>query len=390
MRKNRSTSRKILPALALGAGLLVLPLALEFRLKRATQPLTNAWQRIPVEPRGPTLLGISFRTPQVAAFGLDQRDTLQTLLCYPFQIIRLGAYWNRIESEPGSFSYDELDWQIDAAEHAGKQIILCIGPLKTFGYPEFFVPSHHLKKPFQEGTLILPAAYPELLQRATEFITRTVERYQHRKSIVAWQLEHEAVDPLGTEHSWRLSTLFVQKEVEALRKADPARPIMMNGFLPASLPVSMFQWWQTRDQGDSLEAAQRMADIVGIDYYARHALTAIGSRTLYLDGSGSPWQHWKRRRIFARTHAYRQKLMISEGQAEPWEAVTTPPNPSLRAMYSCMPEQMLCTYNNWMNWSRPENPLYAYLFWGAEYWVLRKKTGDPSYMQTFERILTHA
>ena len=144
---------------------------LEFRLKQAVQPLTDAWQRLPVARRGSTRLGISFRPLQAAAFGLEVRPTLQALLAHPFQIIRLGAYWNRIEPEPGAFQTDELDWQVEAAEGAGKQIILCLGPLKTFGYPEFFVPRHHLRQPFPEHKLVEPSKYPALLQAATEFIT---------------------------------------------------------------------------------------------------------------------------------------------------------------------------------------------------------------------------
>jgi hypothetical protein len=370
------------------ARLLTVPLAPEIRLRRAAQPLTDAWQHLPIEPRRSTLLGISFRPLQIAAFGLDARTTLHTLLAYPFHLIRLGAYWNRIEPEPDTFSTDELDWQIDAAEQAGKQIILCIGPLKTFGYPEFFVPTHHLKQPFPEHTLIQPSAYPALLTAATAFITRLVERYKQRKGIVAWQLEHEAVDPLGVEHSWRLAVAFVEKEMEALRKADPTRPIMMNGFLPTSLLVRLSQWWQTRDQGDSLAVAQRMADMVGIDYYPRHALTTIGSRTLYLDGRQSPWQQRRRQQLFAWAHG--QKLLIAEGQAEPWETVTTPPNPSQQGMYSCLPEQVIANYNTCMSWSQRETSLYAYLFWGAEYWMLRKQHADPSYLQAFARILEQA
>src|SRR6476469_6520517 len=96
----------------------------EFRLAQAAQPLTDAWQQIAVEPRRNTLLGISFRPPQITALGLDARDTLQTLLSYPMQLIRLGAYWDRIEPEPGTFTTDELDWQIDVAERAGVRIIL--------------------------------------------------------------------------------------------------------------------------------------------------------------------------------------------------------------------------------------------------------------------------
>jgi hypothetical protein len=393
MRRTEKASRKVVRTLVLGVGaasLLTVPIALEFHLKQATQPLTNAWQHLPIEPRRSTLLGISFRSPQVAALGLDARTTLQTLLSYPFQIIRLGAYWNRIEPEPGVFCTDELDWQIDAAERAGKHIILCVGPLKTFSYPEFFVPAHHLRQPLQEHTLIRPSDYPSLLTAATDFITRLVERYKHRQGIVAWQLEHEAVDPLGVEHSWRLDVGFVEKEFEAIKKADSTRPIMMNGFLPTSLPVRLSQWWQTRDQGDSLAVAQRLADMVGIDYYPRHALLTVGTKTLYLDGSKSPWQQGRRKQLFAWSRAHGQKLMISEGQAEPWETVTTPPNPDKQGMYSCLPEQIINNYNTCMCWSRQEASLYAYLFWGAEYWVLRKQCADSSYIQAFARILENA
>lgn len=358
----------------------------ELRLKQAAQPLTDAWRGVPVEPRQSTLLGISFRPPQVAALGLDARATLQTLLTYPFQLMRLGAYWNRMEPKPGAFHPDELDWQIDAAERAGVQVIVCIGPLKTFSYPEFYVPEHHLGQPLREHTRIKPSAYPSLVEAATAFIARLVERYKDRRGIVAWQLEHEAVDPLGMEHSWRLDAAFVAEELKALRAADPARPIMMNGFLPTSLPVLLSQWWQTRDQGDSLATAQRMADIVGIDYYPRHALMNIGGKTLYLDGSRSLWQELRRKRVCAWIGAHGQKLMISEGQAEPWEAVTTPPNPAGRAVYSCLPEHIITNYNTCMRWSQ-QCPLYAYLFWGAEYWVLRQQCGDASYLQAIARIL---
>ncbi len=165
---------------------------------------------------------------------------------------------------------------------------------------------------------------------------------------------------------------------------------MMNGFLPTSLPVRLSQWWRTRDQGDSLAVAQRMADIVGIDYYPRHALMTIGSKTVYLDGSKRPWQQGRRKQLFAWTRTHGQKLMVAEGQAEPWETVTTPPNPSGQGMYSCLPERIITNYNTCMRWSQQEAPLYAYLFWGAEYWILREQCGDSSYLQAFARILEHA
>jgi hypothetical protein len=370
---------------------MMVPIVSEVRIRRQAQPLTDRWRRVPVEPRASTLLGINFRPPQVDALGLDARATLHALLAYPFHIIRLGAYWNRIESEANRFQFDDLDWQIEAAERAGKQIILCVGAIKTFGYPEFFVPVHHLKQPLREGALVRPDTHPSLLSAATAFITRVVERYRDRQSIVAWQVEHEAVDPLGMEHSWRLASAFIEKEVEAARTADPGRPIMMNGFLPTSSPVRLQQWWRTRDQGDSLAVAQRLADIVGIDYYPRHALVSLGARTLYLDGSGSLAERRRRQRLFAWVASSGRRLMISEGQAEPWETVTNPPNPDSQGMYSCLPEQVIANYNTCMAWNRHEAvSLYAYLFWGAEYWVLRDRCGDARYIRAFARILEQA
>jgi hypothetical protein len=378
---------------ALGAGIasaLLWPVASEIRLASATHPPTGAWERVPIKPRRATLLGLSFRPLQATALGLDPQQTLQALLAYPFHLLRLGAYWNRLEPEAGRFEPEELDRQIGAAERAGKQIILCVGAVKTFGYPEVFVPAHHLSRPLQEGARIDSPAYGALLSAATAFITRIVERYRDRRAILAWQVEHEAADPLGMEHSWRLATAFVQAEIAAVRAADPTRPILLNGFLPTSLVVRLSQWWRTRDQGDSLAVAQRLADIVGLDYYPRHVLVGLGSRAVYLDGSSSPWQGGRRKRLSAWARTHGQQVMVAEGQAEPWEAVTTPPNPRDREMYSCPPEQLIATYNQCMSWAEGgTGDLFAYLFWGAEYWVLRQQHGDDRYVRAFARILEH-
>jgi hypothetical protein len=368
--------------------LLALPILSEVQIRKPVRAMTGRWRDLPVEPHGSTRLGISFRPPQLDALGLDGRATLGRLLEHPFHLLRLGAYWSRMELGPGKFAPDELDWQVDAAERAGKQIIICVGPLKAFSYPEFFVPAHHLTSPLQEGALVQPAAHGSLLAAGIAFVSRVVERYKDRKAVIAWQVEHEAVDPLGMEHSWRLAAGFVEKEIEAVRSLDPTRPIMMNGFLPTSLPVRVQQWWRTRDQGDSLSVAQRLADIVGLDFYPRHALAGIAGKTLYLDGSRRAWQQGRRKQIFAWARTHGRRLMVSEGQAEPWETVTTPPNPSSGGMFSCMPEQVIDNYNQCMTWAREAAyPLYAYLFWGAEYWILRQQSGDSSYMEAFGRIL---
>lgn len=377
---------------ALGAAGALLPLVSEFRIARSQQRLTGRWRQVPVEPGGPALLGISFRPRQAEAFGLDPRESLDALLGYPFEVVRLGAYWNRIETGPGRFDTSELDWQVDAAERAGKQVIVCLGPVKTFGYPEYFVPDHRLAGPLPEGSLIEPATHPNLLAAGIAHARQLVERYSRRPAVVAWQVEHEAVDPLGVEHSWRLSAEFVAEEVAAVRAADPERPVMMNGFLPTSTPVRVMQWWRSRDQGDSLAVAQSLTNTVGIDFYPRHAIAGNGRWGLYLDGSGHPGQRRRQAQVLRWAGAAPgRRVLIAEGQAEPWEAVTTPPDPRGRAMYSCPPEQLIKTYNHCMRGFREAGTEpWAYLFWGAEYWLLRRQHGDPSYLQAFTRILEHA
>jgi hypothetical protein len=364
------------------------PALTELRLRRAARPLTERWQQLPVPPRGAAQLGISFRPLQAAALGLDPEAALQALLGYPFQVIRLGAYWNRLEPSHGGFQPGELDRQLDAAERAGKQVIMALGTVKNFGYPEFFVPGHQLGQPLREGSLVRPDERRALLDGALAFLRRVVERYRQRDCIIAWQVEHEAVDPLGMEHSWRLAEAFARSEVEAVRAADPGRPVMMNGFLATSTPVALQQWWRTRDQGDSLAVARRLADIVGIDFYPRHALASAGPLSLYLDGSRTPWQQRRRERLLDSVAAAGRRLMIAEGQAEPWEAVTTPPSPARRAMYSCRPEDLIGNYSQAMRWTEGRDfVMDGYLFWGAEYWLLRDRDGDPSYLRAFARVL---
>src|SRR5262249_13930423 len=156
------------------------------------------------------------------------------------------------------------------------------------------------------------------------------------------------------------------------RAADSSRPIVLNGFLPTSTAVLVHQWWRTRDQGDSVAVAERLADIVGVDSYPRHAVASMGPWGVYLAGATAALPAWRRRRVLARGAANGQRVMVTEGQAEPWESVTIPPSPHAGAPFSCPPERIVQNCSDWFEWAhRTGIELSAYLFWGAEYWVIR-------------------
>jgi hypothetical protein len=53
-------------------------------------------------------------------------------------------------------------------------------------------------------------------------------------------------------------------------------------------------------------------------------------------------------------------------------------------MASCLPEHVIENYNRCMRWA---HHLEAYLFWGAEYWLARERSGDSSYIDAFARVL---
>jgi hypothetical protein len=164
---------------------------------------------------------------------------------------------------------------------------------------------------------------------------------------------------------------------------------MINGGFIPSLPVRISEAWLTRDQGDSLALAKEVSNIIGVDYYPRIAISSLASKTIYLDTTRVFWGQGDRDNLanWARSHG--QKFMVAEGQAEPWELSTVPPGPQKYAPYSCTPQDLIENYNFWASCEECR-PLYAYLFWGADYWVLRKNNGDPQYLRAFARVLERA
>src|SRR5258708_388797 len=84
--KRMFSRRTLLRIGALAPILATLPLISELRISDAEQPLTEDWLKVPVEHRGSTLLGISFRPLQTQAYGLDVKSTLNKLLEYPIHI----------------------------------------------------------------------------------------------------------------------------------------------------------------------------------------------------------------------------------------------------------------------------------------------------------------
>ena len=89
-----------------------------------------------------------------------------------------------------------------------------------------------------------------------------------------------------------------------------------------------------------------------MNYYPRNALLSLGRSSLCLDGSRAPWQQWRCRRLAEAAH-------------------------------------LITTYNQWLApGALGAGRLFAYLFWGAEYWVQRRLNGAGHYLAAIKRILS--
>ena len=216
------------------AGLLAMPFALDLRLKATRQPLTDAWQAIPVgasAARPCSGLAFARRRSTRSASRPDRRSRSCSAIPFSFFASAPTGIASNRPREPSTRASligrsrprkgrGEADYSLcRRGQDLQLSGVLRAGPRS--GAPDAGAPARH------------PGRHPSLFAAAIEFVSRVVDRYKSHPAVVAWQVENEAVDPLGFEHSWRLAAEFIGREVEAVRRADPSRPILLNGFFPA-------------------------------------------------------------------------------------------------------------------------------------------------------------
>jgi len=378
----------------------------ELALAAPNEPLTNAWRSRTVIPRRGMALGASFRPDVAGALRLDPGDALARLLREPIQLIRFGARWSDLQTSSGQFDPSPLDWQIAAAERAGIPYILGVGAVKSFGYPEFFIPPalipqsllaaesqetrSGLPSYLQSTPMLTAAAYPAILDGALQQIERLVHHYGNAPRLVAWQLENEAEDPVFFTPIKRLGNDFVARELAHLRQLDPHRPILMTGTVATTFISWALVHWLTADQGDAFAFALPHADWIGANLFPRLAVAANvwDHDDLYLDGTRAFWSNWFLGNLVNAAQSHGRTFLITEGQAEPWEINGASPPPG-RAAYSCPPEAIIDTYNRVAR-LQPAHTIHAYLFWGWERWLAYERAGMPQYLQAFHRIAATA
>ena len=291
--------------------------------------------------------GVTFSKPFAEHLGLDWQETYLALLDDAgVKRARLPSYWTEIEAERGSYSFEDLDWQIEEAEKRGVKIILSLGQ-KQPRWPECHIPdwANKLNKYERQDELI-------------KVITKVVERYRYKENIIAWQVENEPFLPFG--ECPELDKNFLDREISLVRSLD-SRPIIIS---------------DSGELGTWYSAATR-ADILGTTLY----------RIVWNDHIG--YVHYPIASVIYRIKAAIimyitgvEKIIIVELQAEPWGPKMIIDTPLEEQYKSMSPEQ----FRENIEYVKKIEFSEAYL-WGAEWWYwLKTKKGDDRIWEEAKRV----
>ena len=270
--------------------------------------------------------GVSFSLKQCRSFNIDPKDTFDWLIGQGWRRFRLMTYWDEHEKVQGSYDFNELDWQLEMVAKAGGVVTLCLG-VKQPRWPEYHWPSWTRDLSQDEITAAL------LL-----YIEKVITHVKHRKLIVSYQLENEAVLTNFGEHI-HIDRRRLRAEFDLVKRIDPTRPIIM----------SMSNGW-------GIPLRRPIPDIVGFSLY-----TIMYKNGRYTPTIQKPWlfrlRAWLIRIIWHRPSFIHELQMEPWGPKAIWEMTT-------KKQAESMNKSRLAAN---MTAAQKTN-LYPIDLWGAEWW----------------------
>jgi hypothetical protein len=298
------------------------------------------------------MIGTTFSHPHLEYLNLDIDQALEQALTMNFSYLRLGAYWNRIESEPQHYDFSFLSKILNKCEQAKQAIVMTVG-VKAPRWPEFYWPDHINSTSFKSQ---------KTKTQLLKFVEQTVSNLKKYDCITHWQVENEPLDPSGPDEQ-KIPFKFLQQEVELVKKLDP-RPIIIN------------LWGNDLFSRGLFPRANQLADVIGLDLYPRQFVKEIFGQSVY---RGPAHNQKQLKRLLANTH---KPIWITELQAEPWEKDEDgylSNNPG-----SISPEKLAKNIKQ-----TQQLPVNQILLWGFEYWWWQAQQGNGQYLETVKRFIAN-
>ncbi|GAC1386984.1 MAG: hypothetical protein NVS1B7_6420 [Candidatus Saccharimonadales bacterium] len=125
-------------------------------------------------------LGATFIADYATYLGVEPHETLYAIIHdLGAKQLRLVSYWDDIEKTPGTYDFNNLDWQIRMAEDAHVKVSLALG-LRQPRWPECHMPTWAAQEPKSQWQ-------PQL----ESFMAQVIHRYQGSPALDSYQLENE-------------------------------------------------------------------------------------------------------------------------------------------------------------------------------------------------------
>ncbi|HBR13470.1 MAG: hypothetical protein UV78_C0049G0011 [Parcubacteria group bacterium GW2011_GWA2_43_17] len=284
-------------------------------------------------------LGITFSQKYAEELNLDWREVYLAILDeLKVKKIRLVAYWDLLEEEPGKYNFSDLDWAINQAVLNQAEVILAIGQ-RVPRWPECHWP---------DWSFTLSQSERERFIKG--MITAIVNRYKETAAITAWQVENEPFLKIFGQCP-KPDLDFYRSELELVRALD-SRPVIVT---------------ESGELSTWLRAAY-LADEVGVSVYRITWNKALGYFYYPLPPAYYYLKAWLVRHL-----SPVENVFVSEMQMEPWLPMIVLNTP-LGDQYHSM--DLAKFRKNFLYANRTGlSPIY---FWGAEWWYWLKEQGDDS------------
>ena len=335
------------------------------------------------------MIGINFSPWYCEQLELDPWDTFINLLnnLNP-DIVRLSAYWNRIQPAENIYEFDELEKYIAELNKRNIKIVLTVG-INAQRWPEFFIPAWLLKNIDSPKNFQIELNKPgSIIQNyLLKFITQTVKKFDSK--IDYWQIENEPFQqsfPLN----FAISKDFLLHEI-ITAKTLSTKPIVLNESIALN---KLFAFLKTFSKTFGLiKSVEGLSDIFAANIYVRASFNIFGIKTNFKQNG------------YPDLPKNVKKVAITEVQSEPW------PLPKLSSHVIKKELWELIKLGDWkaiakeskdygilatsvdkadssmMNeaWNAVSkiNNWEFILFWGSEYWWARYLKGDEEWIAKY-------
>ncbi len=309
------------------------------------------WVSFTKTPTDKIAWGMTYSASNAASLGLDPKQAYLAMLdeLKPKRL-RLVAYWNQIQPDPGTHDFKDLDFQTSEADKRGIKYVIAVGR-RVPRYPECFSPSWSLKSPADVQQ-----------QQLLNFITTTVKRFDNKPNLTNWQIENEPF--LGDFGDCPpLNEPYLREEIALMRSLTGKQLIMTDS-------GELSFWYK----------ASRYPDIFGTTLYR----TVIQAKNNQVSQHHLPaFAYTLRAAIVKLIHPNVKKVVNMELQAEPWVEKTTIQD-SNQAYYDLTMSHAMFDAN--IEYAR-QTGLSEVYFWGVEWWYFQKQLrNEPYYWQKATQV----